>query len=118
MVPKPLLYKPVLGPEVNFTGTLAKFPATEGAGNIVRLKILLNSTRTFTFTRSLNRKLRPKLAFSDGTRKPRNQRSAPWLFANCPLGTFVHAAGFSTWVLVGSKQWQLISSGSVWCVPL
>jgi hypothetical protein len=50
IVPKPLLYKPVLAPEVNFVGGVEKFPRPIGVVSVeysVRLKMFANSTRTF-----------------------------------------------------------------------
>ena len=54
------------GPVMNFVGVLAKFPAVDGFGRIIRLKMLLNSTRTLNVTLSLIRKFRAKFAFSLG----------------------------------------------------
>ena len=51
MVPKPPLYKPLFGPEVNVVGAVAKFPRLiavvwpTGIGNCTRLKIFVNSAR-------------------------------------------------------------------------
>ena len=74
IVPNPPLFKPMLGPDVNFVGALLKLAATVGPGNCVRLKILVNSKRTLSdiFSRMWNARL--KLAFSTGMRMPRNQR--------------------------------------------
>ena len=52
-VPKPPLYKPVLGPEVNFVGACAKLPRLIPPGAVAvvgicrRLKMFVNSTRMF-----------------------------------------------------------------------
>src|ERR1700685_624110 len=92
---------------------LWKLP-TVGCGNWVRLNAFWNSTRTLSDTLSLNRKFRLKLKFSVGYRKPRKLRMELKSLAHWPSGTLVHAAGLNTWVLVGSKQWEVMSCGSVW----
>lgn len=43
IVPKPPLYRPMLFPEGNVVGALAKFPAVDGLFSRVLLRMLLNS---------------------------------------------------------------------------
>src|SRR5690242_8926232 len=81
MVPNPPLYKPAFAPDVNFVAGVEKLPrlippVPRGIGHCMRLKTFWNSTRTFRlYLPSFpKRKARLKLAFSEGTRKLRNQR--------------------------------------------
>src|SRR4051812_16891456 len=79
--PYPPLTRPALAPafapkNVGFAEKLPK--VTRGVAvvvsNWVRLNTLLNSTRMFKFTRSVNRKLRLRFIFSVGVRCQRKSR--------------------------------------------
>ena len=78
-----------MAPLVNFLGAAAKLPAVEGFGRISRLKILLNSARTFSWTRSVIRKMRLMLAFSVGCADAPEETQVVLLRAELAVGNIL-----------------------------
>src|SRR5579883_810163 len=95
--------------QVGAVSGLMPMPLIAGLFRYVRLNTLFNSARTLKLIRSLMRNWRPKPRFSTGRRSPRKSGSYAGP-PNWPGPGFVHAFGFNTMVVFGSKQWQLRSS--------